>query len=58
MIPLELTQLLQVFDLSTERLYPTTLGFSLCEAKILWLRLLFTDEAGEIGETHMALLLI
>ncbi|RAL03640.1 uncharacterized protein BO80DRAFT_349697 [Aspergillus ibericus CBS 121593] len=35
----------QFFDLTSERLYPTTLGFSLSEAKLLWLRLLFTDEA-------------
>ncbi|KAE8138646.1 hypothetical protein BDV38DRAFT_69075 [Aspergillus pseudotamarii] len=35
----------QFFDLTTERLYPISLGFSLCEVKLLWLRLVFTDEA-------------
>ncbi|KAE8370606.1 hypothetical protein BDV27DRAFT_35461 [Aspergillus caelatus] len=35
----------QFFDLTTERLYPVSLGFSLCEVKLLWLRLVFTDEA-------------
>ncbi|OGM41851.1 hypothetical protein ABOM_009651 [Aspergillus bombycis] len=34
-----------IFDLTTERLYPISLGFSLCEVKLLWLRVLFTDEA-------------
>ena len=44
-----------VFDLTTERLYPISLGFSLCEVKLLWLRLVFTDEAGKIGDSHMVL---
>ncbi|GAD98560.1 hypothetical protein FG04937.1 [Paecilomyces variotii No. 5] len=35
----------QFFSLTAERLYPITLGFSLDEGKLMWLQLLFTDEA-------------
>lgn len=38
---------LPVFNLTSERLYPTKIGFPLSDAKHLWLSLLFTDEAGE-----------
>ncbi|KAH8703375.1 hypothetical protein BGW36DRAFT_369254 [Talaromyces proteolyticus] len=34
-----------VFCLTTERLYPVTLGFSLDDVKLMWLRVLLTDEA-------------
>ncbi|KAB8268312.1 hypothetical protein BDV30DRAFT_17796 [Aspergillus minisclerotigenes] len=43
--PYSLNIINQFFDLTTERLYPISLGFSLCEVKLLWLRLVFTDEA-------------
>lgn len=36
---------LRVFYLTTERLYPANLGLSLEEAKLVCLRVLFTDEA-------------
>lgn len=35
------------FSLTSERLYPTKIGFPLSEAKRLWLSLLFPDETGE-----------
>ncbi|KAE8326024.1 hypothetical protein BDV39DRAFT_216191 [Aspergillus sergii] len=43
--PYSLDIINQFFNLTTERLYPISLGFSLCEVKLLWLRLVFTDEA-------------
>lgn len=40
-----LTQLVQVFSLSSDRVYPMKLGLSLDEAKRMWFRLLFADES-------------
>ena len=41
-----------VFAFTSDRMYPTQLGVSLHDAKLTWLRVLFTDEASEFGNVY------
>lgn len=50
---LDLTNIFQVFDLTTDRLCPVKLGISLDEVKYSWFQMLFTDEAGEFADAHI-----
>lgn len=49
---MNLTHYHPVFALTTERLYPVNLGFSLDEVKLMWVRILFTDNASELAYNY------
>ena len=44
-----------VFAYGAEKICPSQLGFSSNDAKSLWLRVLFTDEAGKIAVARVSL---
>jgi hypothetical protein len=48
-----LTHSSSVFTSTAKRLYPVNLGFSLDEVKLMWVRILFTDNASELADTHL-----
>ena len=42
-----------VFVLTADRIYPAQLGISLHDAKLMWLQVLFTDEASEFAHVYV-----
>jgi hypothetical protein len=44
-----------VFIYVVQKMYPSQLGFSSDEAKSLWLRFMFTDEAGKVAVGDVSL---
>lgn len=44
-----------VFIYVVQKMYPSHLGLSSDEAKSLWLRFMFTDEAGKVAVGDMSL---